>query len=339
MFTCKLFKPTIPIINKHIRRIYTCQFFKKLEPFTAGNKVLATDRLLCNKYLLRRFLQDLKTYEQSDRYLYDIFTEQLSAFATHSPALIARYFSGQLNLNAICMDFVRFCFSRDLRMDKDKTLASFRYHDSLSDKAVKDALQKLPSTRKTINILGYGCDTGLYEKQLAQSLLDTGKAGQVNLFGFDPYAKENKEIKLLTATQLRNNAHPEFQVVIARWVLHHVELQHRWRDFIQCINRSSQDALILIVEHGFLQYPDKLSPVDRRFYELFNAAFDVVANIGIRPQWFLSTYPEAGKNFFIHYLTSKDFVLMAEQATVKYIPTICELGPGMPNQTLYCLHR
>lgn len=177
------------------------------------------------------------------------------------------------------------------------------------------------------------------KKDLHNFLIDNGKARKVNLYGYDPYSKNIPEIKLLTTKQLCTAEYPHFDIIIARWVLHHVELKHRWNAFIQCMKRCSTTGSAFIVEHGFLKSKPQHA-LDERFFYLVNATLDVVANIGIRPEWFLKTYPNIGNNFFIHYLTPNDFELFGKKSVEKFnIQTVDDCGPEFSNQTLHCLSR
>ena len=74
--------------------------------------------------------------------------------------------------------------------------------------------------------------------------------------------------------------------------------------------------------------------MDTKLYYLLNAIFDMVANIGIRPQWFTNTAPHIGENFFIHYLTDKDFSEIKRNVHFDMTQDIYDVGPAFPNQTL-----
>ncbi len=285
-----------------------------------------------NKSALRNTLKHLEVY-RSGQYLHDHFTHWLSDYAKSEPAPLQSYFSGNLELNAVCQDFIKFCFYKNIFLDKEKTLQSFEQHNRISDDAFKKELATLK--KEKINLLGFGLGDGYYEKSIADYLVKQGLAQSVKIYGFDPFAEKMEDIQLLTKEMIVASNKPVFDVIIARWVLHHVDLKDRWLDFINCINASAPDSLVLIVEHGLLQ--NNRSLPDKKLYQLLNATFDVVANIGIRPHWFTSTMPDIGANFFIHYLEPEDLLHIKNKASIQLTQNIFEVGPNFPNQTICCM--
>jgi len=289
---------------------------------------------LQNKDILRATLHNLQVYEPG-RYTHDHFTHWLSAYAKQSPATIRSYLDDKIKLIQLCRSFIHFCFAGGIALDKEKTLQSFSSHDALSTEAVKKELQKLKS-KDEIRLLGFGLGDGAYEKEIAQYIIQLKLAKSVKLYGFDPFAAKTDDIEFLTSTQLAKNILPQFDLITARWVLHHVDLQQRWSDLINCINRSQHDAMVLVIEHGIL--PSNVQLFDKKIYYLLNATFDVVANIGIRPKWFTSTAPDIGANFFIHYLQLDDLAFIKSSVAVKVIHSnMYDVGPKFPNQTICCL--
>lgn len=303
---------------------------------TQSSSRTAIPAFIQNTRALRLALGRLKVYTPS-KYLHDHFTHWVSAYACHSASAakpltpLHRYFAGQLELNPVCQDFIKFCFSNGIVLDKDKTLQSFAQHNELADNAVKKELIKF-KRRDTVNLLGFGLGDGHYENGIAQHMLNQGMAKSVKIYGFDPFAEKGEGIDYLTPAQLTAHDAPLFDVITARWVLHHVSLQNRWTDFISCVNRSKPNTQVLIVEHGFMQ--SSVSPLHRKLCHFLNATFDVVANVGIRPYWFTSTAPDIGANFFIHYLQPEDFATIKSKVTVQVVQDIYDIGPKFPHQTI-----
>ncbi len=286
-------------------------------------------KIVQNKDLLRAKLHNSGVY-LAGRYLYDHFSEWLSRYAIQSPPALEAYFSGQVVLNEVCQDFIGFCFKKGIVLDKEQTLSSFAHHDALSDAALKRELDGI-TPAKELKLLGFGLGDGSYEKSLSEYLIHKRITDSVKMYGFDPYAKQLEGIEYLSPAQLKGHT-PAFDIITARWVLHHVALKNRWTDFIDCINHSKVNTRVLIVEHGFLRKAP--SDMDTKLHYLLNATFDVVANIGIRPHWFTDTAPHIGKNFFVHYLTDKDFSEIKRSVHFDLTQDIYEAGPAFPNQTL-----
>ena len=263
-------------------------------------------------------------------YLHNHFISGLNAYAHQNFSFCTGFLEGDVPLEAICRSFIQFCSANKMYLDPAKTLDSFERHNQLSDEAVKYELKKItPKPKVELNLLGFGLDTGYYEQELARYLVTSHKAEKVNIFGFDPYANPNRAIRYLSVDEL-NSGQWTFDLIVARWVLHHVAMNYRWDDFVNCINRCNPGAEVLIVEHGFLA---EASLFDRRVSALFNAVFDIVANIGLRPDYFFKG-SALGEKFFIHYLEPKDFSKIASHVSVKVGLNIYDVGPVFPNQSI-----
>src|SRR3990167_1572488 len=267
-------------------------------------------------------------------YLVEHFVFWLNSYAKNETFDLESYLSGKLSLELICKNFITFCFSQGISLDEKKTLESFAYHNELSDGAVKDELMKI-SPKSEINLLGFGLDEGYYESMLSNFLIAQGKTSHVNLFGFDPYAKKNPNIRYLSSQKLVSKESPKFDVIVARLVLHHVELKYRLVEFINCVNQCNPNATILVVEHGFSR--GKVSFLNEKLNDFLNATFDVIANIGLRPRYFTNTSSEIGANFFIKYLNLSDLSSIKSGIQFPISEKIYDVGPNFPNQTIFCM--
>ena len=277
---------------------------------------------LTNKEAFKSLLHKTNPYT-IDNYVHDHFIFWLSAYAANNKECLQAYFNDKHGLEPVCRDFISFCFNQGIDLDPNKTLKAFDYHNQLSDVAVKNELNKI-KPKDTMNLLGYGLDEGIYEKHLASYLLSNNIANKVNLYGFDPYATKTTGISYLSSEQLINKDVPLFDLVTARWVLHHVELKNRWSDFINCINQCNPGANILIVEHGYLKNTESLH---KKNSDLLNAAFDIVANFGFRREYMAT-------NFFVQYLEPKDFSDIKNNVKLQTTQDIYDVGPNFPNQTI-----
>lgn len=285
---------------------------------------------LQSKFALCKAFQQLEI-NATKNYLFDQFTYWLSRYASEKAAYLNDYFLGNKGLDYICNDFIKFCFKEGILLDSHCTLESFQQHNKILDVAIENELMKI-KRKYTINLLGFGLGDGNYEKILAKNLVQLKIAREVKIFGFDPYAKQEDDIVYFTEQQLSNDTATIFDIIVVRWVLHHVHLSQRWKNLINCINRCNPGALILIIEHGFLE--KKYLDIEIKLYTLFNAIFDVVANIGIRPQWFTATVPDIGANFFINYLRPCDFEAVKNSTISTTTQKIYDIGPNFPNQTV-----
>ncbi len=290
--------------------------------------------LLTNINKLQTALQEVN-HSKIGNYLYENFIFWLSRYLQEikTQSYLRYYFSSEKNLNFIGNNFIDYCFSNKIKLDPQKTLKSFKIHNQLSDNAVKKELLKLTS-KLHINLLGFGLDEGIYEKELANFLVLHNVCNKVTIYGMDPYAKKGCGIQYISPEQL-NRGSVKFDVIIARWSLHHIKLENRWSDLSDCISRCNPDASIICIEHGFLQ--NMHFPAEKKLYELLNALFDIIANIGLRPTYFIKTAPSFGEHFFIHYLEPNDFISICKNSSEYIISrNIYDVGPNFPNQTICC---
>ena len=310
-------------------------FFKVIEQYIQPESPATIIYFLSDAYALKSAFQQLND-TIIDTYLYPIFIYWLSRFVKNKPDYLKNYFTEQENLEFICAKFINFCFSHKIDLNAEKTLAGFSQHNQLSDNAIREEVKKIP-IRKNINLLGFGLDEGEYEKGLAKFLIKEGFSN-INLYGVDPYAKKGADIHYLTHEQLIALKTLKFDIIIARWSLHHVALKNpRWSNLLDCMNRCNPNARILFIEHGFLN--QKITPIRKKLYELLNAIFDIIANIGLRPSYFTQTAPNFGANFFIRYLDFDDYTHIINNLSCGiHSKSIYEVGPSFPNQTIFSVH-
>jgi hypothetical protein len=309
------------------------QFFKVIRQYI-DQKQLDPSNFLTNLNKLEAALQQIN-HSKIGNYLYEKFILWLNRYLQEikTQQYLRYYFSSEKNLNFICNNFIDYCFFHKIKLDPKKTLQSFKAHNQLSDNAVKNELLKITSKRY-INLLGFGLDDGIYEKELANFLVLHNVCNKVTIYGMDPYAIKSNDIQYLTPTQLSMDS-LKFDIIIARWSLHHVKLDNRWSDLSHCISRCNSDASIIFIEHGFLH--NTHFPAEKKLYELLNALFDIIANIGLRPRYFTETAPSFGEHFFIHYLEPNDFISIFKNYSAHIISrNIYDVGPNFPNQTICC---
>ena len=309
------------------------QFFKVIRQYI-DQKQLDPSNFLTNLNKLEAALQQIN-HSKIGNYLYEKFILWLNRYLQEikTQQYLRYYFSSEKNLNFICNNFIDYCFFHKIKLDPKKTLQSFKAHNQLSDNAVKNELLKITSKRY-INLLGFGLDDGIYEKELANFLVLHNVCNKVTIYGMDPYAIKSNDIQYLTPTQLSMDS-LKFDIIIARWSLHHVKLDNRWSDLSHCISRCNSDASIIFIEHGLLH--NTHFPAEKKLYELLNALFDIIANIGLRPTYFTETAPSFGEHFFIHYLEPNDFISIFKNYSAHIISrNIYDVGPNFPNQTICC---
>ncbi len=320
--------------GRHSMATWTSQqpqvkLLSSLKHYADPNDSKSCIRMIQDAEKINAFLAGANT-KCRNGYLSKQFAFWLNAYAVEAPNALGNFLSGNVTLNQLCQNFIQFCFARNIHLDAQQTLEGFAEHNRLLDDTVKKTLNRMPR-KKHIRMMGYGLDDGAYETEIADHLLKQQLAEEVTLYGFDPYANRSDNVLYLSPEQLREDTLPKFDLVIARWVLHHVALHQRWADLMRCLEWRSPDSTVILIEHGALTLP--VTHHEKRLYHLFNATFDVIANIGLRPKFFTCTEPH-GHQFFIDYLESSDFEVMRDHLAPQS-SHLYEIGPEFPNQTFF----
>lgn len=241
----------------------------------------------------------------SQNYLQEIFSESVSHFAQNNTELLKAYLESKISLHKVAQDFINFIFEKRLLLDKNKSLNCLEYGDKITDNILFNVVQKKWQYKNNINILGFGCGTGVYEKKFAQFIKQHYEKVNINLYGFDPYTNQMEStIKLLNINDLQTHNELKFDFIIARWALHHVKIKDRWNNFIRCANISTKGSLILLLEEG--DFDQNKHVFKQAAYRFFLVCVDIIVNAALRPQWFLSKKSQIGKHFFVDYLSDVD---------------------------------
>jgi hypothetical protein len=327
-----------PAPKSHLRTIYTPLRSVRGLTFLSDIKkcfpvpVLPVD-LFCNKYNLSKIFHTHGSDVQSN-YLIDKFIDLVASYSIVSRPMIDGYYSGKISLNQVCVDFARFCLRNKVQLDARRVLEAFSAHNALLDIALQRKLLDIPPMA-TLNLLGFGLGDGLFEKKIAQFLVEHNIATEVNIYGYDPYAVKDDSITYFADTEFSTKPLPKFDIIISRWVLHHIAPEFRWHDFINCINNCNVGAIILVIEHGIMQEENTLE--DKKSYRLITGLYDTLANLGLRPGYFTNSAPKIGADFFVDYLENTDFEYFTALSKYSIQTQIEDIGPIFPNQTIYCM--
>ncbi|HVY53708.1 MAG TPA: hypothetical protein VHA13_04240, partial [Gammaproteobacteria bacterium] len=169
----------------------------------------------------------------------------------------------------------------------------------------RNKLDKLLTPKNKLNILGFGGDTGLYEKNVANYLIENKYCKEANIFIIDPFNKQISEgICNLNESILKGEQNINFDLIFCRFVLHHVEPCARWSSFCHLANKLDKCGLLLMLEEG--DFSQEVYSLQQMFYQFSLMTIDLIINMGLRSEWFYSSYPAIGENFYLNYLTYSD---------------------------------
>jgi hypothetical protein len=265
-------------------------------------------------------------------YLFEQFSDIVSRFSQANTEMLTMYLASSLDLHSVMKQFIRYCYDNNIHLSVSDTLSSFDQHNDLSNEATCRLLDEL-KPRDTLKILGYGLGEAVYEKLIANYLLQKEIAKEVVIYGYDPYSTDTSHFIPLDLGDLKE-ASETFDLVTARWVLHHVPMAERWENFIDCLKCLSVGGKALVVEHGLS--PPVVEQADVIFYSLFLGLFDTLANIGIRRNY-PQPRPDGSTDYFVEYLKPADVEQFTRGATQRFSFVQEDVGPVFPNQNICVL--
>lgn len=288
-------------------------FDKKSIPLTTDNFVL----LLSDKETYANIYK-ASAWLVEGNYIQNIFSEIISRFVKEHPTLVNAYLKQKYSLTEICQTLAQFIFINKFIFCKDKILTCLAYGNKAVDRYVFNSINNhLQQPREVINLLGFGSNQGFYENFIANYILNKQLAKHVRVYGFDPYSSTfGKNIIPIKLTDLEGQQNLQFDIVIARWVLHHINYSERWHTFIKCTNAFTNNGLLLILDEG--SFAEDKQDLKELMYRFYLGCVDVVINFGLRPEWFLATTSQIGANFFVDYLTQADLQTLESNFKVNY---------------------
>lgn len=224
--------------------------------------------------------------DQPHPYFADQFSEILAAFYAAERELVEGTLEGSVDLTVMCAKLAAFIFAteRNIALKRSPMLASVGTSFELTaDPLVKMLLSQRQRCER-LHLMGFGFGSGLYEANLKHYLLQVGLAQEVVVFGYDPFATSVDGVTQLVPEQF---AETHFDIIVARWALHHVRPDERWNIFVSALDRLNPEGQAIIVEHAFDAAASKVCAANATAVTFLNAAADVVANVGIVPDWVL----------------------------------------------------
>ncbi|MEU0664061.1 hypothetical protein [Streptomyces lavendulocolor] len=158
-----------------------------------------------------------------------------------------------------------------------------------------------------MRILGFGADVCEFELELGRLAVKNHLASAFNVSRYDPYAEFLPGVTEVDSNALHSEDFPyDFDLVTARWALHHVAPEARWEDLRSALRSISPQGHFLVVEES--DFSDRNSPqIHQRLYRLLLMATDVVINTCLRPdRTKLMTQADETTRFELEYLDLQD---------------------------------
>jgi hypothetical protein len=226
--------------------------------------------------------------------------ESIADFTRRHPDLVRRYLRRETSLPTLAQAFLGFLAEAGTACEHAEIMNSVAATDERLDWAISS---HLPKRRERFALCGFGLGNGAYEQQLATRLTQQGTA--VELFGYDPENAcfDPEAIKTCTlATLLQADAYPLFDMILTRWVLHHVRPAQRWQALVACVHHCRPGGSLLIVEEGTFSSERSTAIL---LYEFLSGCADVLVNAVLYPDW-LRVGDHPGEHFYLQYLTPAD---------------------------------
>lgn len=287
--------------------------------------------------LALRHLFDNAQIFPTKSYVRDAIIDVVASFTAQHRSFIEQYLCGSVTLNAVCMEVIKHIAKERMSFDVHLALRALAPVDTALDDAIKAALEPEAPLQR-LSLCGFGLGNGQYELQLSKHLTTQGLVSQIYLYGFDPHPRfDISQISPLSSEDLSRSGGPAFDIILSRWVLHHVRTEKRWEDFISCVNRSNRDAKIVVVEEG------AFAPLRRKtrqllLYEYLTACADIVVNSILYPSWIFPAGLRPGHQFYLKYLTRDDIAALESAFDVPVTRRIQRICAGFFPQILITFH-
>jgi hypothetical protein len=257
----------------------------------------------------------------------------VAGFSREEPVLLGEYLAGRQSAQQLAQALIRWLERHDPRLDPDLLLRFLEYHDQQSDQWIRARLAARGFQQERC-VLGFGLGDGSYELALARWMVEAGLAHRVRLYGFDTLQTPGGEVRMLTRSELASQDAPHFDVVIARYVLHHVQPEQRWSDFLACLRRCHSGAQVLIAEQGYPAPSRPDSALEARQRELLLVCFDVLTNATLYPGWCGTAGPGGASAFFVSFLSEEDLAALERQLPPVVQRELRDVGPAFPGNIM-----
>lgn len=247
-------------------------------------------------------LETCSLWTRGNTFLKNVIHRSFYEFCLDYKLMLDAYFEEKLELNKLASAYSSFLFKNQtqFKISKKELINSFQIAEQHIDTALNNTLSKYFFQKKEINILGFGADSGQYEKKSGDFLKSQGLIEQYQLYIYDPYFPTHQRPSNCIYIDNLDTPLPKFDLILSRWVLHHVHHKNRWENFLKLTNQISDTGLILILEEGDLksEYTEKY----KANYELLLMFIDVFINFFLRPTWLVDNKKEPASSFFLSYL-------------------------------------
>jgi hypothetical protein len=229
------------------------------------------------------------------------FVALVSGVARTSPNNVSAYLGGASDMTPLLERMIECSIPIRKTLKPDICLRDLAESDRSIDRVILDHLSRL-SWRPTWRILGFGGYDCSYERHVGAKLISIGCGQECNIFRFDPGAQAE-----IGHVDNVNDIDPaisgshglEFDVIICRWVLHHVEESSRWGTLAACIRMLADAGAVVIVEEGDFAVTGCVT-MEHRVLRFVTACQDVLVNGILRPKFV------DGGQFYVKYLGAED---------------------------------
>jgi SAM-dependent methyltransferase len=290
-------------------------------------------RLLGDPSALREQLAALGWADHGG-YLVEQVAPLLSRFVGHEEKLLAAFLSGEADLQQVYPAFLTFLAMADTNLKPEPLLASLGFYEREAYTLLMEELGD-HRPRDLVRFLGFGLAQGEYEREIAANLVERGVAGEVQLYGFDPYIDfSGTEIKLWTPSEVGTLS---FDLILARWVLHHLEPAARWSSFLAAARCLAPGGWLVLQEEGDFRNVDEWNLADR-LLELLLSSVDVLNTLTFVGEWHQQTSGDAPA-YYLKHLSYDDIEAIEAGFGFAFERRVLETGPGVFGQTLLVYHR
>ena len=248
---------------------------------------------------------------------------------------IKEYFLDNITLNELGVK-LRSGGIRDFSiLDRDSVIKDIMIGKSIINTDLNWKISRSLQGRSKVKILGFGSGSCSELINLKKFLLESKTSEEVELFCYDPYNRSNIVNEVTYVDRPAHKKGLEYDLIISRWVLHHVENRFRWDKLISFVNNLSNGGELYILEEGDL-VTTEYRGISKKLYYLILLLIDIVINSVLHPGWLSSN---EGKDFFVKYIEYSDLVKIEEGIKFPFDKTSGRLGSGQFFSQVYFRYK
>jgi hypothetical protein len=264
------------------------------------------------------------------RELYKNFALLLQEFFIENTLQIDNYAHETLKQKSVQLQFIEFLFAHQEQLTDDPLIHCDEINKLVTPFVQNDIANHFNNHNQLI-ILGLGLGCAEYEKALSQYIIQSGIARNCLIYGYDPYAEQAQGVTYLNNSELNKGDYEKPDLIIARYVLHHIDTQYRQAILTSIFQNSQKNSLALFIEEAFLV---ETCSYQSHIYCILHQLFDIYMNFYFNNFSLKTNLARAKEIFFLKYIDNTDLINIKSLLKKEQMCSIKQINFNFPDHYL-----